>query len=185
MTGAVVARHKRTGIKLLVAAALCGSIMTASRPAEAQFTIGFAGGAGLTSASNFDLGPVGWFNFRVGGMLNRNLALLFDAEMFFTYLGRDGFADVYATTAVLSPALQVFFLPSPVWMKFGAGLAVSDILSNNAGFGATVGLGIDLIRRGRYRYKRFALSLETQVAPMFFDSGHIVAWTVGIGVQWF
>lgn len=161
-------------------------------------TIGFAVGGGIVKPENVDLTGGGWVSFRIGGMLTRQFALLFDTETVFfpATLNTRESATGYSGMAGIGG--QIFLDPTPIWLKVAAGFsyfgASGDFTGNFTtiyGFGFSVGLGVDLVKFA-HPISPFAISLETQVTPMFFkpeevgnSSGKLVNWTVGVGFQWY
>ena len=163
-------------------------------------TIGFAVGGGVVKPDNVDVTGGGWLSFRIGGMLTRNFALLFDTEtLFFPATLATGVRETATGyTGIAGLGGQIFLDPTPLWLKLAAGFAYfgaqGDFTASYAtvyGFGFSVGLGVDLVKFA-HPYFPFAISLETQVTPMFFrasevgnSSGKLVNWTVGVGFQWY
>jgi hypothetical protein len=205
---------------LLAALVVMGTVATTASEAQAQYygygygprpvyavpafnrqglTVGFAVGGGIVKPDNVDFTGGGWVSFRIGGMLTRNFALLFDTETVFfpaTLSATKESATGYSGMAGL--AGQIFLDPTPLWLKAAAGFAYygaqgdfTSIYSTIYGFGFSVGLGVDLVKF-RHPFFPWAISLETQVTPMFFradqvgnSTGKLVNWTVGVGFQWY
>jgi hypothetical protein len=152
-------------------------------PGRRGFLIGFGLGGGEIASTDCDgcESLAGFaFDFSVGGMLNPNLAIMYDA--FGVIRVEEGAA---LTNSVNTLAAQYWVTPI-VWLKGGIGVSqirLSDsegTIAAEYGFGATAGVGVELIRSDT-----FALDASARLSHGTFDGGGLSNLAVLVGFHWY
>ncbi|HET6150020.1 MAG TPA: hypothetical protein VFH68_20940 [Polyangia bacterium] len=121
----------------------------------------------------------------IGGMLNPNLALEFDAWAVFH---RNNDFDTTTTSGIYTGALQVWLTPI-LWLKGGAGLGNTErsdffgSLGSASGFAIMGAAGVELVHSGF-----FALDLQGRIGHSFFsnaDGGAVTNYAFMVGFNWY
>ena len=121
----------------------------------------------------------------IGGMLNPQLALMFDV---WTVIHPISGSNDDMTSTLYTGALQLWLTPI-LWLKGGAGLGNTTVGNNLDGFNGATGFalmggaGVELVQRGP-----FALDLQGRVGHTFIadiDGGPVTQYAFMIGFNWY
>jgi len=121
----------------------------------------------------------------IGGMLNPQLALMFDV---WTVIHPISGSNDDMTSTLYTGALQLWLTPI-LWLKGGAGLGNTTVGNNLDGFAGATGFalmggaGVELVQRGP-----FALDLQGRVGHTFIadiDGGPVTQYAFMIGFNWY
>jgi hypothetical protein len=121
----------------------------------------------------------------IGGMLNPQLALMFDV---WTVIHPISNSNDDMTSTLYTGALQLWLTPI-LWLKGGAGLGNTTVGNNLDGFAGATGFalmggaGVELVQRGP-----FALDLQGRVGHTFIadiDGGPVTQYAFMIGFNWY
>jgi hypothetical protein len=145
--------------------------------------VGFGIGAGEIVASDCEscdsLAGVA-FDFSIGGMLNPNLAIMYDA--FVVIRPEDGDALANGTNTVAAQ----FWLTPQLWIKGGVGLSLIQLHFEGGGtleeygLGITGGIGFEVMRSDK-----FAIDLSARLSHGQFDGGGLSNGAVLVGFRWY
>jgi hypothetical protein len=147
--------------------------------------LGFGIGGGAITANDCTNcgGGAGGLEFHIGGMINPQLAIMFEIWGLARPLG-DGFS---LTQSIYTGSLQFWATPQ-FWLKGGLGGGTIDISDNYSGasfdaqsaFAVSGALGYEVLQ-----FANFALDLQFRLAHAAYDGGGANNVAVMIGFNWY
>jgi len=122
------------------------------------------------------------FDFSIGGMLNPNLALMFDAA---AVIHVDTEAEATLSNSTNTIALQAWVAPK-IWIKGGLGFSVVSVSGefiesqSERGFGLTAAAGYEISNSGS-----FGMDIQLRLGHSSFDDGDLTNVGFMIGFNWY
>jgi hypothetical protein len=148
------------------------------------FGLGIGGGAISASNCGPDCGGAFALQFDIGGMLNPQLALVFDGWVNFHGIPQ---TDIVAVNGIYTGALQ-YFVTDIVWLKGGVGYGGYQQTSSAAGrIGDDSGLallaagGVEVVQS-----QNFALDIQLRLGHAFYSvAKDMTNVALMLGVNWY
>jgi hypothetical protein len=147
------------------------------------FGLGIGGGAISASGCGSDCGGAFALQGDIGGMLNPQLALVFDVWVNLRDIPQ---TDITATSGIYTGALQ-FFVTDIVWLKGGVGFGQyrqsSDTLGTNTdeGLALLAAGGVEVVQS-----QNFALDIQLRLGHAFYSvAKDMTNVALMLGVNWY